>query len=263
MLCKVAFEYYPFGVIFSKKAPLDLNSIQFDTDFCYFYFSPGLELLTFLKRKNACDGKTNAKRDFPDYKAYFEDDCKVMLHYTEGKVLSFSEPWAPPGIQSYIYTRKTALLSEGDSYMLGCFDLVDDISLGIAKFKRVFHDAYAEVPPMGMQKISDLWFYDAFQALPNGMAIVLENNVVYTNRYWNIQETIHNINQLFKNHGFEIRDQVLLTSSAWLSNMTISNGQCCDIGTYGIQVEGKVVQVLVLRPTMSSTATPCWRAYEM
>lgn len=260
VICKTAFECYPFGVIFSKTAPSNLDTINFDMDFCYFYFSPGLEERCLLKRENLCDGKTNAKKDFPDYLAYFKDDCKVMQHYTDGKVLAFSEPWAPPGIQSYIYTRKTALLSEGSSYMLGCFDLVDDITLGIAKFKRVPHNALRALPFQGLHEIPETWFYDAFMAFPNGMAIVLKNNTILYNKHWLSEETIDSINQLFKEYGFTVEGEALLTSSTWITNaLKTLDGQSCDIGTYGIQVGDDIAQVLILRPIMTSAANPSWQ----
>ncbi|MBX9924004.1 MAG: hypothetical protein K2Y01_07825 [Rhabdochlamydiaceae bacterium] len=263
LLCKSAFEHYPFGVIFSKKAPSNLDDINFDTDFCYFYFSPGLEDRCLLKRTGMCDGKTNAKRDFPDYKAYFEDDCKVMKHYTDGKVLSFVEPWAPPGIQSYIYTRKTALQSECQNYMLGCFDLVDDVSLAIARFKRMPHNALAPLPPLGSQEISDSWFNDAFQAFPNGLAVLQGQKILYSNKHWDAPITTQEIHHLFKNHGFEIDDQVLLRSAAWISNIENSSGQNYDIGIYGISLENTVYQVLMLRKTMRSATPPYWKALQV
>ena len=271
VLCKTAFERYPFGVIFSKTAPSDIKTINFDTDFCYFYFSPGIEQRSKLKRIAMCTGTINAKRDFPDYKGYFEDDAKVMESYIDGKVLAFCEPWAPPGISSYIYTRKTALVAKNASYMLGCFDLVDDVTLGIASFKVVAHNAAAELSPMSTIQISDEWFKDAFDALPNGLALVQEDGMILrSNQQWkkatvgdgkttSEEDVVVTINQLFKEHGFVPSAATLLTSAAWLTTK-LFNDQLYDIGTYGIMHENKAVQVIVLRPTMSSVAVPFWQA---
>lgn len=167
LLYKAIFESYPFGVIFSKKGPTDLNVINYETDFCYFYFSPGIERYSLLKRAQLCDGKTNAKKDFPDYQAYFIDDCKVMRDYTGGKILSFCEPWSPPGICTFIYTRKTAFFSNWQSYMLGCFDVVDDVVLGITTYKQ--QKCENDSTSSWQMTISDKWFTAAFDALPNGM----------------------------------------------------------------------------------------------
>lgn len=267
-ICKEAFERYPFGVIFSKTAPTNLDGINFDTDFCYFYFSPGFEQRCLLRRTAMCTGTVNAKRDFRDYEQYFTDDVKVMRDYSDYKVLAFCEPWAPPGIDSFIYTRKTAMLSDGSAYMLGCFDLVDDITLSIAKFKRITHDAYAPLSPISEASIPEIWFSNAFDALPNGMAIIdLTTSSLYTNMQWDklslfldiendCIDAIDRINQLFNKYGFSTTSLDLLSNAAWLTNIKTPNGDFCDIGTYGIHSNGSNYQVVVLRPTMSSVANP-------
>jgi hypothetical protein len=261
-LCKAAVEYYP-GVIFSKRAPVDLNAVNYDTDFCYFYFSSGFEKRCFLKRSELCTGTVNAKRDFPDFKAYFDDDIKVMREYTDGKVLSFCEPWSPPGISSWVYTRKTALECKkaahdmNESYMLGCFDLVDDITLGISKFKVIPHDSSG--PSITDDLFHDGWYYDAFNALPVGMAIVdpTSNKIIHANKYWqklsNDLVTVYGVEDAFQRHHFNTR--FLKDQAAWLAGCN-SEGlpQNCDIGIYGIE-HG---QIIVLRPSMKAVATPFW-----
>ena len=194
---RLAFEVYPCGVIMAKGAPPDVEGrpINYQTDFCYFYFSPGLERLSQLNRQSMCAGDINAARDFPDYVSYFDIDIKVVREYTNNAVFAICEPWAPPGIDSFAYTRKTAIQSSGRQYMLCCFDVVDDIALGVAKFRRIVsHNAMSDVKPLtlvysheassneGVTSIvaSDTgadsrdisWFCDAFESLPNGMIIV-------------------------------------------------------------------------------------------
>lgn len=46
---------------------------------------------------------------------------------------------------------------------------------------------------------------------------------------------------------------------AWKSNEIIDN-KSYDIGTYGIFIENKQMQVFVLRPKMESNAHPYWKA---
>ena len=261
---KTAFEYYPLGVIFSKEAPNDLQNINFDTDFCYFYFSPSLEQLCQLKRADLCTGTINAKKHFPDYEAYFADDLKVVREFTDNKVLAFTEPWSPPGIDSWVYSRKTGFQSNKAMYMLGCFDLVNDTTLGIAKFKIISHNAQASLSSMSTKPIPENWFIDAFNALPNGMAILdFDENVIHTNKQWEMsqssnhnQDLIASINQNFLSKHFTKED--LLTSAAWLTNVTLPNGCSYDIGTYGIQEKDHKYQIIVLRPPMQYVASPHW-----
>jgi hypothetical protein len=264
--CKAAVEHYP-GVIFSKKAPINLNVVNYDTDFCYFYFSSGFEKRCSLKRSSLCTGTINAKRDFPDYKAYFDDDIKVMREYTDGNVLAFCEPWSPPGISSWVYTRKTALHRHAtnganESYMLGCFDLIDDVTLGIAKFKVIPNDIFNLHSDVD---VVDDWFYDSFNALPVGMAIVepISNKIILANKYWQKLYSnavdIKSINDIFHNHITKLSSR----QAAWITGDSGEGlPQNCDIGTYSIkkyQVEfSEFLQVVILRPSMKSVATPFW-----
>jgi hypothetical protein len=278
-ICREAFERYPFGVIFSKSAPENLDQIDFETDFCYFYFSPGFERCCLLKRNLMCDGRTNAKRDFPDYVAYFNDDTNVMRLFTHGKVYAFCEPWSPPGVDTYIYTRKTAMKSQrGTNYMLGCFDFVDDVSLGIAKFKVIPHDAAAAIPDIGRDDSAlDDWFKDAFENLPNAMAIfAADGTVVALNNQWKSAKhadkeafTLESITELFGRHGYERTPARLMTSAAWVTGVTTGtlerhDENPYDVGTYGIVADGgDAYQVVVLRPSMKSVADPYWTAASM
>ena len=176
----------------SKGAPPveEGRSINYEIDFCYFYFSPGIERLSLLKRHSMCIGDVNAKRDFPrDFVSYFDIDVKVIREYTNNRVFSICEPWSPPGIDSFAYTRKTAIVSQGRQYMLCCFDVVDDVALGVAKFRRIAtHNATNDVKSLPLvyshqtssnedasseiESRDDAWFCDAFVSLPNGMIIL-------------------------------------------------------------------------------------------
>ena len=166
--------------------------INYESDFCYFYFSPGIERLSLLNRHSMCIGDVNAKRDFPDFVSYFDIDIKVVREFTDNRIFAICEPWAPPGIDSFAYTRKTAIESRDRQYMLCCFDVVDDVALGVAKFRRIAsHNAMSVVKPLtlvysheasnneGVKSITTdtdsrdaAWFCDAFESLPNGMIIV-------------------------------------------------------------------------------------------
>ena len=175
-LCREAFERFP-GVIFSKTAPSNLDEISFDNDFCYYYFSPGLEKRCSLERKHMLTGYTNAKRDFIDYAQYFADDTEVMKQFSKGGIKSFCEPWSPPGVISpirFIYTLKTALIAENRSFMLGTFQLVDELITGETDSKIYEHNAYCPVPLLhdtslyNVDPIPDSWFQNAFSQLPIG-----------------------------------------------------------------------------------------------
>ena len=269
-LCRSVIERYPLGVIFSKKSPSNLNNINYDEDFCYYYFSFGLEQRCLLKRIDMCTGYINAKHDFPDYKQYFDDDIKVMKLYTNNQIYSICEPWSPPGIHSYVYTRKTAMTinssdgsndtSMSSSYMLGCFDLVDDVTLGITSFKRISYNVTTILPLLrvstpessssilfSVRAISDDWFRHAFDALPNGIAIIDGMTIIHSNQQWNI--IMSNVNKSYDNgdnnnnnnndsnnrdndnnmvsiinewftmmNGFNTSPSSLLTSAAWISS---------------------------------------------
>lgn len=276
IICREIFERYPFGVIFSKTAPSDLDSIDYDKDFCYYYFSPGFEKRCLLKRASMCDGVTNAKRDFPDYIAYFEDDAKVMRHFTDGKVYAFCEPWSPPGISTHVYTRKTAMNALTGAYMLGCFDIVDDIVLGITSFKLVPHSASAALPELGQpgSPIADEWFSVAFDKFPDAMAVFnAGGEVVMENKHWKLAMrsdiesfSLEPITQLFRLHGYERLPANLMNSAAWVTGVTTGALESrhelpFDIGTYGIQLpDGDSYQVVMTRPSMKSVANPYWTA---
>ena len=272
--CRSVIERYPLGVIFSKKSPSNLNNISYDEDFYYYYFSFSLEQRCQLKRSDMCTGYVNAKRDFPNYKQYFDDDIKVMKLYTNNQIYSICEPWSPPGIHSYVYTRKTAMTinninSSNDnfrtsSYMLGCFDLVDDVALGITSFKRISYNATTILPllrvctpesssTISVRMITDDWFRHAFDALPNGIAIIDRMTIIHSNQQWNI--IMSNVNKSYDNgdnsnsgsdnnsnnrdndsyivsiinewftmiYGFNTTPSSLLTSAAWMSSKKLPN----------------------------------------
>jgi hypothetical protein len=177
LLCKEAVERFP-GVIFSKTAPENLDEVDYETDFCYYYFSAGLENKCSLQRAIMLTGETNATRDFgADAKQYFVDDTEVMTKFTNGNAKCFCEPWNPPGVVGnvrFVYTLKTALNCGDKSFMLGTFDLVDDYMTGAESTMTVALDARAALPPLHDQEkfnvppIPDLWFQQAFSQLPLG-----------------------------------------------------------------------------------------------
>ena len=301
------FERLPLSVIFCKKAPPDLSNIDYDKDFTYFYFSPAFESRCQLKRIDMCDDMTNAKTHFPtDYRTYFDVDCNVITNFTNGRVLSICEPWDPSGICTYVYTRKTTLHchqsidkddEKGDEsiYMLGCFDLVDDVVLGISSFKRIPYSSSSILPLKGSINIPLSWFIDAFKALPNAMVIVSEY-ILETNNKWdeiipnmmtntvmidsdgrsNLQtmamkniDYVSAINKLFNSKGFLTNYESLQESSAWLTSIvfpidmkntnthidTSMNNNTYDIGTYGVKSNGQSYQVTMIRPTLKCTFT--------
>jgi hypothetical protein len=263
---KEAIERFPLSVIFSKTAPSNLDQLNYDTDFTYYYFSMGIERRSHLNRSKLCDGMTNAKKDFHDFNKYFDDDVNVIMNYKDGKLLYLCEPWSPPGISSFVFTIKTTLESESKKYMLGCFDVVDDIVLGITSFKKIDYDGNAPLSPASSSgsKVPLKWFKDAFNALPYCFAIIYQNRVLYVNYQW-LQLSLRNnvevnqINQLFHSNEFPTNPIGLLNSSAWMTNISISKS-LFDVGTYGILDNHKLYQVLVLRPTMSSTTRSRWQA---
>lgn len=295
-ICKEVIERYPFGIIFSKTAPdycrrfisPDISSpnqgsastqsassadeneesqspliIDYDKDFCYFYFSSSFESNILLQRRQMCDGKTNAKRDFADYIDYFNDDLRVMREYNNGKILCLCEPWRPPGIASFVYTRKTALhCDDGSSYMLGAFGLVDDIVLGIAKFRRIPYSFDGILAPAGDITIPDQWFYEAVLSLPVGMIIfndsdepVIRNNL---SKSINPVLSMQDVSNLFHPYNFSVDSNSLLSNAAWISNCF----DALDVGIYGIMVSSKIMKVVVLRPTLAaSEVSPSkWKA---
>eukprot|EP01033_Poteriospumella_lacustris_P014443 gene14443-10321_t len=122
-------------------------------------------------------GHTNAKRDFPtDFAQYFKDDTEVMTHFKHGGSKTFCEPWSPPGVVGsihFVYTLKTALQCESSSFMLGTFELVNDLMIGEVTAKDFDHNAHAPLPLLHHienanknTEIADLWFQNAFSQLP-------------------------------------------------------------------------------------------------
>lgn len=189
-LYKEAFERFPLGVIFSKLAPtaqeLGAESL---TGFTYYYFSPGIETRSSLQRIVMCNGDVTAQRDFPmDYEQYFRDDMDVIKLFRNGNIKSFCEPWSPSGVKGdvhFVSTFKTAFSCKSDDFMLGCFEMIDDLITGQVTSKTVPYDATSSLPPVAAYEISDDWFEAAFAALPMGMLITdCSNRVVASNSYW-------------------------------------------------------------------------------
>ena len=127
-------------------------------------------------------GKVNAKRDFVDYEQYFLDDTEVMKRYCKGGVKAFCEPWSPPGVVSpirFVYTLKTALETEDKSFMLGTFQLVDELILGEVSSKVYAHDAHRSLPMLhdtvvhAVEPIPSIWFQNAFSQLPLGNYVLV------------------------------------------------------------------------------------------
>lgn len=259
---KEIFERFPFGVIFSKIAPTDGRSahyeIDYDKDFNYYYFSPGLEERSGLRRTNMLKG-INAKRDFPvDYKQYFLDDLEVMQKYDNGTVKAFCEPWDPLGVVGdthFVYTRKTAMNSADSSFMLGTFELVGGNVLGRDSSPHaVAYDATAPLSTLGeSSSIPEEWFADAFHALPIGLAVAnLEGTLLTTNQWWD---------QLAPSeaHLSELREITTsttapLTTAHWLQQGPAELGR----GVYHIcnPQGGLEYAVYVLRPAMLKHADP-------
>ena len=244
-LAEQAIEKFPFGVIFSKTAPKDILAVNYDTDFCYKYFSTGLEKICGLKRNLMCDGVTNAKRDFPDYLQYFNDDIEVIKVYKDGKVKAFCEPWSPPGVigpihRNFVFNMKTSFRSGEDSYMVGCFDLLDDLILREVTYKEM-----NEVTPSVLdKKPSPQWFFDAFISLSYGFVILdASDNIILANNKWIESGIVTPKNTLtsFESTRVDVIDDY-------------------DLGQYYIQDDNSnFYRVCIQRPQMSKVAHPYYR----
>lgn len=271
VLCKEAFEKFPFGVIMSKSAPNDLDNINPGTDFCYKYFSPGLEARSEYKREDMLTGAVNAKTKFaPDWDRILADDKRVMADYTDNKVMRFCEHWAAPGQPAgsipFVYAMKTALsfeqpldlahdeslLVRRESYMLCCFELIDDLMLGACSEKVVPHDALKEAPSMGPLHIADNWFREAFHAWPYGLAIYNPSTkaIEVANHHYDARMPTNeaDVQRLLQDsEGVD-----LLTTAKWT---TSADGEL-NVGIYGIQVDNVTYHVIVLRCAMKRFADP-------
>jgi hypothetical protein len=269
-LATAAMECFPFGVFFAKPAPADLDNVDMDKDFCYFYFSPSLEARCSLKRHQMCDGKTNAKShgNFTGYEQYFADDINIVKNYRDGRVMAFIEPWDPPGIDTTVYTRKTCVESAGVRYMLGNFELVDDVTLGVAKYRRIRYSARDVHPPLDIQPG---WFVDAFNQSPLSMVIsTIDGNVVQSSRKWRESvellcshddktddaTLIESITNAFTSKGFNTDAAFVEEYAACFSEFLDVGGLQHDVATYGIVVNNVVYRVIALRPCMKCVAAP-------
>lgn len=141
--------------------------------------------------------------------------------------------------------------------MLGCFGPVDEVALGIAKFKQFCTPASAS--PQGSVSVDDIWYYDAIDNLPNGIAIIgTSGDVLLENKLWkSLASSVSLVLGLFASNGYTPST----TSAAWMSNVTLSDTKGpVDVGMYGIAVDEQILTVVVLRPTMISAASPRWEA---
>lgn len=266
-------EHFPFGIVFAKKAPDNINDdefrVNYTQDFCYYYFSPLFDYYTLLKRQEMCSGCINAARDFPDYLQYFEDDINVVKNYRNGRVLVICEPWNPPGMDTYVYTRKTALVCKAGLFMLGVFSPVDDLILGVARFKRIFQQDLREHQQSSLlgKDIDPDWFKYAFQSMPVGLAVVDASNVgviLDSNDLWaRYGADIANINQVCSSKGISMSSHNFMHEAILFSNFSSgSYDKIMDLGIYGVQVNDKSLIAIMLRPSMDSeTPTPikAWR----
>lgn len=280
LLCKEALERFPFGVVFSKIAPVvkSFDEIDIEKDFCYYYFSTGLEKRSALKRSNMCAGDINAKRDFPnDYIQYFKDDFKVVSEFGNGRVMAFCEPWSPPGVIGdvhFIYTLKTAINVESISFMLGTFELINSTVLDNNTYSdiAVEYNCNSELSAMNSAVIPESWFQIAFDSLPIGLAIfdVTNGIILYSNdKYISMTKpTGPNLSAYVIKH---LSNTDSVSTAIWLSNLNIASGYSnvdnlspesitYNTGIYDIldKTDGfnKIYKVIVLRPIMSIAAKP-------
>ena len=121
-----------------ERAPNDDPfNYDVDKDYCYYWFNGFFELLSSLDRTVLCSGNVNAKSHFPrDYESYFKDDA-LASSLEKGQIISIIEPWLTPNIDTFVYTLKTSIKTINECFMLGCFSLVDDVILGISKFRLI------------------------------------------------------------------------------------------------------------------------------
>lgn len=263
LLCKEAFERFPFGAILSKPAPIDLNKIDYDKDFSYFYFTPGIEKRSALIRSEMCTGNVTAKKEFHHYRPIFADDIRVITEYSNGKIYSFCEPWEPrgrPGSIPFVYARKTAMASAGRSYMLGYFELIDDFIQDKIKTCFIPYDPLGQLPPSGAVTVPNRWFSDAFQAFPNGMAIVpahakSSDNPILSNNQWKIYGVPISVLE----QAFEQLPHSNPNETAVLCKVSF-NGSSYDLGKYEIRnAAGERFSIIMLRQTMLSSANPIYQ----
>jgi hypothetical protein len=255
-------EQFPFGIIFAKAAPTNIDEsdfiVNYSQDFCYYYFSPLFDHYTSLQRKDMCSGTVNAARDFPDYVQYFDDDINVVKNYRHGRVLVICEPWSPPGMDSYVYTRKTALQSKHGLFMLGVFAPVDDVILGVARYKRINRHQLPINSNM-LDKAIEQWFYDAFQSLPIGLAIVDAVNskvVIDSNAMWQSSGvTVPDIEAICSSYGnINLATHNFLNEAVIFSSihMKSDDEKLVDVGVYSVEMSERVIIVIMLRPSMAS-----------
>eukprot|EP01038_Epipyxis_sp_PR26KG_P013641 gene13641-18305_t len=276
-LCKESFERFPFGVIFSKSAPKNLDEVNVETDFCYYYFSPGLERRCLLRRVNMLTGYTNAKRDFPaDYVQYFKDDIEVVKKYSDSTMVAakiFCEPWTPPGVVGsihFVYNLKTAFLTEESAYMLGVFEIIDDFMIGDITELFVSHDAKGHLPALyptencqSVNAVPNEWFQSAFTRLPIGVAIFVANSdqIVIANHSWfaHKSDLDSNISSLKSKVG-EGLDIITQAYMIYLTEYSVY------LGVYGIFIKSpsdiseELYHVYIIRPAMRAYANPYYES---
>jgi hypothetical protein len=262
-ICKEAFERFPFGVIFSKTAPSNLDQVSYDDDFCYYYFSPGFEKRCGLKRVNMCVEGVNAKRDFPaDHEQYFTDDIEVMKIFKDGNIKSFCEPWSPPGVVGpirFVYTRKTALkIANNKSFMLGSFTLIDDLVLGNVNECNILYDASSELPVIA-REIPDSWFLEAFTSVPLGLAIYCFQKQQSSPD----PPTILTKSNLWDIYALECETEITRLTSSINNDLSVNTARLhtnssgtFNVGMYGVTVQNAVYWVVMLRPAMRDVCDP-------
>jgi len=70
-------------------------------------------------------------------------------------------------MDTHLRTVKTSMSHAGDMYMLGCFCPIDDVELGITKFRA--RPLPPELPPL--HHVPDSWYAAAMEHLPHGLLI--------------------------------------------------------------------------------------------
>jgi hypothetical protein len=123
-----------------------------------------------LTRKFLRRGKpSNAKALFPtDYLQHFEADAEIATDYAFPNVKDIVQHWDRHGINTVVHARKTAVVIQGETYVIGTFAPFDDVELGITTFRARYLPR--ELPDPDVVPLR--WFEGAFENLPLPVAVV-------------------------------------------------------------------------------------------
>lgn len=89
-----------------------------------------------------------------------------------GEVHVICEPWQTIGTSTINYARKTGLKVKERRFMLGTFDVVNDVVLGISVHRiSSLQNKIRRTKKYGEELIEDEWFLEALRALPVAVVV--------------------------------------------------------------------------------------------